>query len=123
MPLHVRLAFAVLFYLATVGCACFGQSKKSESPFPTYRQIKASQPEIIDQVPASNTFIKTTAARVNLFNYPPKTVTYYLNDQPTTDVKYVKEVLNNKSISVETISISSPTEDGKRTIRIRYEAL
>ncbi|QHV94921.1 immunoglobulin domain-containing family protein [Spirosoma endbachense] len=109
----------------------YAQAKKQENSFPTYQQIKPKDSEIIDQVspPSSSTIysriINTSSARfpLNLFDYPAGTVTYYLNNQPTTDVKYVKEVLNNKSISVETISVDKPTEDGKRIIRIRYEAL
>ncbi|GAB3881709.1 hypothetical protein [Spirosoma agri] len=96
--------------------------------FPTYQQIKPSHSEIIDQVtpkklPATHgQVIITRASSLNLYDYPAGTVTYYLNEQPTTDVNYVKKVLATKSIVIETIAIEPPTESGKRTIRIKYEA-
>lgn len=131
----IRLPLRIFAFVA-VGSTCFGRvgfgQNKTQPDFPTYRQLKSGNSEIVDYFPAGS-FTRTSFRRisdsgtttgysVNLFDYPKGSVTYYLNEQPTTDVNYVREVLRNKSVSIEAFSISKPDENGKRTIRIRYEA-
>jgi hypothetical protein len=110
-----------LLALILVFCGSFYRVSaqiKQDTLFPTYRQIKPTQNEIIDYRPNADAYSRSR--RINIFDYPAGTVTYYLNEQPTSDINYVKQVLANKSVSVETISISPPDKQGKRQIRITY---
>ncbi|WP_338876430.1 hypothetical protein WBJ53_12355 [Spirosoma sp. SC4-14] len=131
----VRLSLQI-FAFVVVGSTFFGHlvfgQNKTQPDFPTYQQLKSGNSEIIDYFP-TGPFIRTSFRRIsytdtttgyplNLFDYPKGSVTYYLNEQPTTDVNYVREVIRNKSVSIQTISIGKPDENDKRTIRIRYEA-
>lgn len=107
----------------------YGQSIKQEVSFPTYQQIKPTTSEIVDYVsprgslPADvQNLLQARINQTNLFDYPAGTVTYILNNQPTTDVEYVKQVLDNKSISIESVLIGQPDDNQKRTIRIEYRA-
>jgi|GEM_PF-5855605 len=93
----IRLPLRIFAFVA-VGSTCFGQvvfgQNKTQSDFPTYRQLKSGNSEIVDYFPAGSfthtSFRRisdsgtTTGYSVNLFDYPKGSVTYYLNEQPTT---------------------------------------
>ncbi|MBD2755713.1 hypothetical protein [Spirosoma validum] len=113
------LLVVILFGLRSLGS--FGQSKRTTDPFPTYQQIKPIDSEIIDYVAEQGTVERSSRQHpVNLFNYPPKTVTYVLNGKSTTDVKFVKSLLSKKEILIDTITIEQASDNGKRIIRINY---
>ena len=111
-----------LLGLLFLGPIAFAQSKKGDEHVPAYDQIKPKSDEIIDYDYATPNGTKSVVmSPFNLFDYPPGTVTYLINGKPTSDVRYVKRLLNNREKRPESISIGPPDSTGKRIIKINYE--
>lgn len=99
----------------------YGQTQNRKESFPSYNQIKPKAGEIIDYDYVSKNG-EVAPAAINLFDYPPGTVTYIINGKPTK-VKYVKQMLSDNRNRIDSLSISQPDLAGKRTIKIKYEQL
>ncbi|GAB3696498.1 hypothetical protein GCM10027592_19640 [Spirosoma flavus] len=108
--------FATLITLIAI--RSYGQAKKEVKTFPTYQQIKPASSEIIDYVPGQRQTVSTR--QIDLLGYPADSVTYVLNAQPTTDKKYVKELLSRKDIEIGNVVIERPDANGKRRIIINF---
>ena len=58
---------------------------------------------------------------LNLFAFPPDSVTYLINEQVYTDTSRVRQVLADPKKRISELSIGKQDGAGKRIIRIRYE--
>jgi hypothetical protein len=109
---------------------CIAQSKKDSSHLPTYKEVKGNTKEIFDFVAPrtlSNNYepISTEEIKVdkywNAFNYPADSTLYYLNGKQVKSQKAAKKELDERSVTIERVSIGEVGPMGKREVEIDYQ--
>lgn len=119
--MKARFQFSSILFLSLLNHMALCQSHKAKESFPTFSQIKSENSAYYDYTNYDGTARIQKLDSINLFDYPPGTVTYFLNGKPTTTTNYVKQELSKKGRQVESISIGRLDQNGKRVITITYE--
>ena len=117
----------LLFLLLVISYQVSAQKSKKDT-FPTYEQIRGNKAETFDYVsPGGNSWTVVKREMVvspyfNAFTYPEGSAVYYLKGRRMKSRKRAQQELNEKCGNVESVSIGPVESDGKRIIRIDYEA-
>jgi hypothetical protein len=122
----ILTAFLMVFMIFT---SCIAQSKKVNSHFPTYEEIRGNKREVNDFVEPRTLNddyqpVLTKTIQVdkywNAFNYPANSTVYYLNGKQVKSQKDAKKELDEQSAGIERVSIGAVNPNGKREVEIDY---